>query len=59
MFGNVRILAIKNINKSVAYFSKRVNEAALHNNAENEEKMMPILCLSITPNIFIKYNLQY
>jgi hypothetical protein len=42
MFGNVRILAIKNINKSVAYFSKRANEVALHKNAENEAKMMPI-----------------
>jgi hypothetical protein len=42
MFGSVRFLAIKNINQSVPHFSKRINEITLHNDAENEVKMMPI-----------------
>jgi hypothetical protein len=42
MFGTIRILAIKNINQNIPHFSKRVNEAAVHKNAENMAEMMPL-----------------
>jgi hypothetical protein len=42
MFGNVHILAIKNVNQSTPHFSKRVNEVTLHNNALNMAEMMAI-----------------